>query len=260
MTGSAEGGVLRSIAVIVAAIFMALANGILGLRIVEVGTESLPTVIDPAGYAFFVWGVIFLLGLISAFYQGRPSNRDRLLMRSVGWLMAAQFALTGLWPGFVVAGKPNLAHATLFLMGIVMAVIYLRVATSTDVRQSDGWGVAIPVAVPLGWLTAANAVSLASRLLDSGVLSPGVGANVVAAALLIAAGCVAGWLIRRGQAGPTALWAGYAATIVWGVVAIVVQQWSVSAVGVAAALAAVFVAAAIGLSGYGEHGAAGQRS
>lgn len=236
----------RSVALAAAAVFMLGANTISGIEVVAVANASLPTPIDPAGYAFAIWGAIFMLGVVSSGYQSLSRNRSRPLMRSIGWVQAAAYAFTGFWPFCVALARPELAHLMLLGMAISLTIVYLRIAVSPDVQVQDTWTVEVPVGVHLAWAIVANAVSLTSLAQDGGVIAPGTGVNIASVALLITAGCVVGWFISRGRTGPTALWLSASATIVWAVVGIVVKQWGFSVVGIAAAVGASVASALVG--------------
>ena len=62
--------------------------------VVDEGPRSL---VEPALYAFAIWGLIFALSLAYAFYQALPSNRDSPLLGRVRPYTAAAFFCTGLW-------------------------------------------------------------------------------------------------------------------------------------------------------------------
>ena len=62
--------------------------------VVDEGPRSL---VEPALYAFTIWGLIFALSLAYAAYQALPSNRHNPLLRRVGPFTAAAFFCTGLW-------------------------------------------------------------------------------------------------------------------------------------------------------------------
>jgi hypothetical protein len=61
-------------------------------EVVERGPGSL---IEPAGYAFAVWALIFALSLVYAVYGALRANRENPLLRRIGWYTAGAFGFTG---------------------------------------------------------------------------------------------------------------------------------------------------------------------
>ena len=60
-------------------------------------SDRYPTLLVAAGYAFSIWGLIFLLDLIYAFWQSRRVLRDDPTLQKVAPWAAAGFALTTIW-------------------------------------------------------------------------------------------------------------------------------------------------------------------
>jgi hypothetical protein len=229
---------IRAAAVAVAAVFMVSSNSVNGPRVATAAAPAQPGVTDPATWAFAIWGLIFLLALVAATDHLLPRTRDRPLLRATGWLLAATFLLTGVWPIAVVAGQLTLAQLLLSAMWVLLAIGYVRIARTSALTIPDRWLVAFPVAVFFGWVTAANAVSLFSRLTDVGLVAPRGLGDLVGVGLLVGAGLVAAWFVRIGQRGPGQLWASYALTIVWAIVGILANQPGLASLGALGALIA----------------------
>jgi hypothetical protein len=253
---------IRAGAVALSAIFMVGSNAVNAMDVAAMAGPPRPGVIDPATWAFAIWGLIFLLALVSAGYQLLPRNLDRPLPRAIGWPLAAAFLLTGSWPIAVVADQLNVAQILLTTMWALLAVVFLHIAGTPAVTTPDRWFIALPVAPFFGWLTAANPVSLFSRLTDLGIVAPNGAGNLVGIGLLFGAALVAAWFVREGQRGPLLLWGPYALTIAWAIVAIIANQPALTSLGAVGALVVavpVVVAVLGGLSGPGGpfHPAAG---
>lgn len=206
--------------------------------------------VEPAGYAFAIWGLIFGLSLAYAAYQALPAQREDPLLRRVGWWTAGAFVGTGLWSVFVPRRRTDLALAVFLLVWGCLATAFLRATRgpgSRDPSRAERWLVSLPIGVFLGWVTAADAVSLHSEAVRAGLVGgAGLAGEILGGGLLLAAGLVAAGLILAGRAGPPLASLAFAATILWAVVGIVVNQWDVSPPTTAAALlAAVPVAVAL---------------
>jgi hypothetical protein len=107
--------------------------------------------------------------------------------------------------------------------------------------------VALPLGPLFGWITAANAVSLTSEAGRFGLVnSGGTSEALLGTVLLLLGGILAAAVILIGKAGPAQGYLAYAATVLWALIAVVVNQYDASIVTTGAALvAAVPVIAAL---------------
>src|SRR4028119_2251231 len=151
----------RRWAVLVGAVFQVGATVLAGTAISEVVSEGPPSPVEPAGYAFGVWAVIFFLSVLFAGYQALPANRGSEVLRRVGWPVAGAFACTGLWSVSVSLRQLGFAQAMLIGIFAYLLVAYLRLARSDPgaLGRAERWLVSLTVGIFLGWGTAANAAS-----------------------------------------------------------------------------------------------------
>jgi hypothetical protein len=235
---------LRAFVVLLSAGFMVWINVVLAARQVPVSTAERGGPIDPATYAFAIWGVIFTLVLGFGVYALLPTNPGRALVRRTGYPAAAAFLVTGLWPIAVANRQLDLAQVLIVLMWALLAVVYLRAASTPGMTSAERWLAGLTFGMFFGWVTAANAVSLQSRV-HAWTDSPGAAAIAGIAGLLLAGG-VAAWFVLRGNEGPRQLWLTYAGTMLWAAVAIVVRQAGSDWTGVVVAvIATIPVVAAV---------------
>ena len=224
--------VARQLANVVGAIFQALAGVyfVVNLSAEPVADESGATPIDPAAYAFFVWAPILLLCLVYAVYQGLPANRENPLLRRVGWFTAGAFAFNGLWEVAAPLGRLGLAQVLIAIILAFLAVVYLRLVRfgSRELSEADRWLVALPVGIFFGWITAANAVSLTSLAVRSGVVAESFGGVLLGAALLLLGSLAASAMILVGKAGTPQAYLAYGVTVLWALVGIVANQYQAS--------------------------------
>lgn len=178
--------------------------------------------IQPAGYAFAIWGPIYLwlvlmagVGLFSRTRDGRWDQTRWPLIVSLGvgatWLSVA---------------KVSPAWATILIWVMLIAALDALFRTP----KKDRWLLQAPIALYAGWLSAASFVSLA--LLGAGY---GVGTDMVGWAWmgLIAATVFASFVQLRLRRAPE-----YGAAVVWAFVAVAVQNASANVPVALAALAA----------------------
>lgn len=123
--------------------------------------------IQPAGYAFAIWGVIYAWLVASAVYgviyraddpQWNTARVPLCISLGVGvpWLVIAQ--ISAIW-----------ATITIFVMAIA------AIAALHRTKGRDPWWLRGPIAFYAGWLTAASFVSLATTLAGYGILMGGYG-------------------------------------------------------------------------------------
>ncbi|MEL6135761.1 MAG: tryptophan-rich sensory protein, partial [Bacteroidota bacterium] len=120
----------------------------------------------PAGYAFSIWGIIFLTQLGLAGYliykAFRPDPPQVLFSVLAPWLIATNF-FTSLW---VLVWLLELTGASLLVMLIILScllTIVIRLALNSASMSSAmrGW-VSIPIQMYAGWITVATVANFAS--------------------------------------------------------------------------------------------------
>ncbi len=234
--------VARQAANVVAALFQVGATVAASAKIQEVVDEGPPSLVEPAGYAFAIWALIFALSLVYAVYQMLPANHDKELLLRIGPFTAGAFACTGLWSIFVPERQFVLAQAMLLAIFACLAVAYIRLARDARGRVLSGgerWLVALSLGPFFGWITATNAVSLTSEADRLGVVgSGGAGETLLGAALLLLGGLLAAAAVLAGKDGPPQGYLAYAATVLWALIGVVANQYDASLVTTGAAIVA----------------------
>lgn len=172
----------------------------------------------PAGYAFSIWGLIFLLGLIYALQQALPSARQSSLYREIGtgaWML---FGLSTAWMVVAQLNGPNAVLATII---VVMLVIAIRIIVAAwDNRGDTGRTVVLPLfGLYAGWLTLATALNVSGVLRDFGFAPFDLPDWQYASLVLLAATLVAIPVLMRVRG---LIW--YAAAAIWGLVAVAVKD------------------------------------
>ena len=236
----------------VAGAFFQVAIPILtGQAIGQVSEENRSLVV-PAGYAFAIWNLIFLLCFLYAAYQALPANRDNPLLRRVGWFFAGAFFLDGLWEILFPARQFLLAQVVIVSTFGCLAVAYLYLARETRRRAlsvTESWLVTLPLGLFFGWVTAATFVGFATTFVALGLLGGGAGEALVGVALLLMGGLLASVVILYGRTAPgPKFYLPYAAAIVWALVAVIVNQYddSIPTTGAAVFAGAIVVSALLG--------------
>lgn len=179
---------------------------------------------QPAGYAFVIWGLIYVWILISAGYGMVKRSQDP------EWEATRVPLILCLAPGTVWIGvaKTNPVMATILIFWMLGTALWALGKSPAK----DRWLLQAPLAVYAGWLTAASFVSLALIGAGYGVAFGATGWALVALAGALAVG---GWVQTRLNRAPE-----YGAAIVWALVAIVIASaGSATLVALAAAMGAI---------------------
>jgi len=185
--------------------------------------------VQPAGYAFAIWGPIYLWLLVSTVFGlwRRAHAPDWVAFRLP---LVVSLAVGAAWlPVALIAPIPATVMIWVMLIGAVVAMLRAPVL--------DHWWVAAPVGLYAGWLTAASFVALGLSLAGYGLMSETTAAYVCLVGALVFAIAV---LMRRGVAT-------YGAAVVWALIAVAVQNWGAFDRLVILALASAAVVAAVTL-------------
>ena len=165
--------------------------------------------IQPAGYAFAIWGLIYAWLVVSAVIGVWKRNTDPE-WDFARWPLIISLAVGTPW--LAVANASAIwATILIFVMAIGAVVALIRAPIA------DPWWFRVPVGIYAGWLTAASFVSLGSTAAGYGILTNAVGWAYIG---IIAALIVAALIIR--QTGSVA----YGLTVIWALVGIVVGNGS----------------------------------
>jgi hypothetical protein len=228
-----DGARLRAILTLVAALaFVGLSYAAPDFR--GYTTDQLPfaeprPAVQPAGYAFAIWGVIYAWLVVSAGFglARRAEDADWTAFR---WPLILSM---GLGAGWLYVAVRDAALATL----MIWAMLALALWALARAPRRDAWLARVPIGLYAGWLTAASFVSLGVWLAGAGILPS---SRVAALAFVPAAAAVAALVTWR-----LAPVGGFAFAAAWGLVAIAVQNWGRNTDIVAIAALAVVALAAL---------------
>lgn len=162
-----------------------------GGRTVGDVSDSLDTVITPAGYAFSIWGLIFAGCLALAVYQVLPGQRTAEVHRRTGWWLAAAFWGNAAFELIYPQGGAAVVVAQVLIVGIVV-VVAVAVARAQD-APVVGLQRILPGTVAsllLGWVTIATVVGAPSAAVQLGAPDSGTLARAAGVFTLIIAGAI----------------------------------------------------------------------
>ena len=177
--------------------------------------------IQPAGYAFAIWSVIYLWLIVHAGY-GLLKRPDDPAWARVRPALTVALVLGTVW--LAIAGvSPIWATAVILVMAAAAILAFLQAPT-----EPDRWLLSAPLAIFAGWLTAASLVS-------TGVLLAGYGytGNEEAALDMLGVVLILTPLVQsRRPRMPV-----YSLTVAWALAGVAVANWGAGTYVATAALA-----------------------
>ena len=190
----------------------------------------------PAGYAFSIWGLIYL-GLIAfAVYQALPAQRENARLRRVGYLFALSCVANITWL--------FLWHYEVFLLTLVamlallslLIAIYLRLDIGrAQVGGVERWLVDLPFSIYLGWITVATIANVTVVLDYLGWNGWGISPQVWTVIMLFAGLVIATAMsLTRGDVA-------YSLVLIWAYVGIAVKHGDTPVVAVTAWVTAALI-------------------
>ncbi len=170
--------------------------------------------ITPAGYAFSIWGLIYL-GLIAfSVYQALPKNAAKFSpLRSVYILSCAANCA---WLYFWHQEAVTLCVAVIFLL--LGTLIFINEKLKFTETSGDFWFVKFPLGLYCGWVTAAAILNSTIALVYSN-FQAGDSKGVVLGAILLLTATALGVIIRFTLNNPF-----YPLAIAWALTSIAVEQ------------------------------------
>lgn len=160
-----------------------------------------------AGYAFSIWGLLYLGMITYGVYQALPVSRQSQALKNYGWPSIVAIAGCGLW---IAAAAFNWVWGTVAIISVSAgALIYAATRDQPNLSRSEAIFVVAPLNALAGWLTIAAIVNAVTSATITGLVTPDL-TDAVAFAAILAAGAIA---IIVALASRSVV---YLAPIVWG--------------------------------------------
>jgi len=166
--------------------------------------------VQPAGYAFAIWGPIYLWLLASAAF-GVVRRGDAPEWDPPRWPLIGSLAIGAAW---LAVAQVSPVWATI----LIWAMLILALVALSRTPTSDQWLLRAPLALYAGWLTAASWVSIG---LTGAGYEIALGQYGWAIGALLGALATAALVLTRLPRIPL-----YAVAVVWALVAVAVANWS----------------------------------
>lgn len=191
-----------------------------------------------AGFAFSIWGLIYL-GLVAyAVRQVLPQTGESELIQALGWPSAAALLGIGLW---ILAAAFDWEAATIVLIfGSAIILTGALMARGGTIRalalgDRDRWLTVWPLALLAGWLTIAAPVNLLTVLTGNGALPPAMSPTawaLVAVVGVVVVALAVTWRIRV---------IAFALPVTWGLIGVFAAEQDRNPTLAFAALAAALI-------------------
>jgi hypothetical protein len=222
-----------------------LAGGttILGGKLTAEISDANPTLITPAGYVFFIWGIIYILLGIFVVFQALPGQREKGYQERIGWLFVLSGMVNIAWLFLWQFGYLSLSVILMFLLLATLIAIYLRLNIGKSaVSLREKLVVHLPFSVCFGWITIASIANVAVTLVSMNWDGFGISQEtwaflIVVIALLITLLVVA---TRKDIA--------YGLVVIWALLGIAVKQSGNQNIVTTNEISAVVIVIALALS------------
>lgn len=204
-------------------------------------SDSVRTLITPAGWAFSIWGPLYAGSLLFAIHQALPAQRDNALLNRLRWPAAGAFLGNALWALYTqIYGLSAISVAIILFTLVCLLTVYRRLALwEAPFSPGERWCAVLPLSALAGWLTVASIVNIAASLRFHGV-DAGDAGPPIAAAILLVGGAIAGAALVRGRGNPA-----YALVFLWALSAVYASGGRTEGmIAAATAVAALIVVAA----------------
>ncbi len=222
---------LRQFLVVFVTVSLIVMNALSNVRVFGPTTNAdisakYTTLVTPAGYAFSIWGLIFLGLLGFAIYQALPSQRHNPRFRTAGPWYIINAIGNAFWS--LIFNQEWIATALVVILimfaSLFMVMESLRINPRTEaammrpVKVPETWLARVPFSIYFGWLTVATIINITVWLKATSFDLSGLPEPVWASGVLVLGLVVGAVLYNRYRS------AAYMLVFTWAYAAIAVKQ------------------------------------
>lgn len=239
---SARLDLVRGAVVAVLAVVQIVVAGLVGGgstgESIGVVADDYRTPLLAAGWAFAIWGPIYVGFLAYAIYQLLPGQRGREVHRRTGWWAAASAVLNPLWILTFSMRVILVAELLIIALLVVLATVFGRLSREPADGRIERLVFRGPLAIYTGWVSLATVLGTAATGVWAGLPGANALAAIAAVVVLAAAAVIVASVVLAGTAVVP-----YAAAAVWALTGIALNS-PPSAVAGAGVIAILVVLAA----------------
>ena len=231
-------------------IFALVMNSLQGSRLFNgttVGEVSAQyeTLFTPAGYAFAIWGIIYLMLITFVAYQWVAwfKRKEDTELKQTGWWFGLSNLANGLW--IVAWLNEQMGISVLIMLVLLFSLIVLTVRLRLETWDAPARIIAFvwwPICIYLGWIIVATVANISVFLVSIGWQGGFISAEIWTIIMIVTATVIYLLLIKTRNMREAAV------VGIWALTAIAVKQWQTNNTIVIAALAAsaiLFVAVSV---------------
>lgn len=241
--------VLNTLSLLFALVMNSLAGStVFNGKTVGAVSDKYNTLIAPAGYAFAIWGPIYLLLILFVGYQWYSYyklKQDEEIKQTGIWLALANIA-NGLWIIAWLNEAMEMSVLLIFVLLVSLIILTLRLRLEIwDAPNRTIFFVWWPIVIYLGWIIVASVSNVAAYLVSidwqGGILSE----NMWTIVMIVVASIIYLWLVFSRNLRESAM------VGVWAFAAISVRHWNdYSGIAIAALIGAAILFVVVSWHGY----------
>lgn len=138
----------------IAFVIMIIMNYSAGSDVGNVADDN-PTIIQPAGFAFSIWGMIYVLLLIWMIKLFFTKNEEQPLTQKLKYWPILNFLLNGIW--IVVFTQQWMILSTIVILALLFTLIKIHTIISAELFH---WYNRLPYSIYFAWVTIASIVNI----------------------------------------------------------------------------------------------------
>ena len=193
------------------------------------------TLFTPAGYAFAIWGIIYLMLIAFVAYQWFVwfKRKEDTELKQTGWWLALGNLANGFW--IVAWLNEQMWLSVLLILVLLFSLIMLTVHLWLETWDAPVRIIAFvwwPICIYVGWIIVATVANISVFLVSIGWQGEFISPEIWTIIMIVAATIIYLILIKTRNMREAA------AVGIWALIAIAVKQWQVNQEIVIAALAA----------------------
>jgi len=181
--------------------------------------EEVPKVlIQPAGYAFSIWGLIFLGMIIYSWFQMQSERVESPYLKNatIAGILAGLASITFVPISYMDIQWLGFLNIIWHLSALIALFIFLRKQIKLETNPNTHWYY-LPTQLYLGWISAATAVSTALTINEAGV-SIDIETQTIITAAVIGVLTILGVFMSRQKGGIIPI------VFIWALVGIIVES------------------------------------
>lgn len=203
-------------------------------------SDAVRTLVTPSGWAFSIWGLLFLGSIVYAIWQALPGQKHNALINRVGWASVVALSAQGAWAAYTQMANLTVISVIIILTSLCALLFILRelVSVQRPFTTRERWILSLTFSALAAWLTAASIVNIAATLVYYGI-GGGFSHPLIAASIVLIGGAIAALAVWRSRGNP---W--YALVFCWALLAIYFrggqESWAITAATILSALAVIY--------------------